>query len=568
MKKSTSIRVSVGAVSVALLLSGCTQSSDSGSGSKGGTLYILSQADQILHLDPQRNYTGEDLAFASGYLNRTLTQYTMSQDNAEASKLVADLATDVGKPTDDSKTWAFTLRDGVKWQDGKPVTCADVAYGVSRTFATDIITDGPVYAIQMLDIPKNGDGSSKYPGPYRATPSQQALFDNAVTCNGNKISFHLSNPSGDFNYAVTLSAFAPVRKDKDTGEKYDDTVLSTGPYKIQSYKKKSKLILVRNPYWSNDELRPAYPDVIEYDFSVPALAITQRLMADAGNDTQAVSPSNVEATQLKVVFSDDRYKDRRLDEYDPYAYYLAINTQKVPNVKHRQAILAAMNRAELLVINGGTFAGELADGFIKPNIGQDYAPTNLWGGLLGDDIAPEGNVDLAKKLIEESGEPFPNPLVFDYSQSSDTADKVAASIVASLARAGIKVTPNPLEPGGYYGFVLDDAKQGGMSGSGWAPDWANASTVIPELFSGSGGFNLSQYDDPKFNADVQKAKGLSNRDDQAKAWQRLNARAAELGLAVPTRFGREQRIQGSKVHGSYIWGPYGSYPYGALSVSQ
>jgi peptide/nickel transport system substrate-binding protein len=568
MKKSTSIRVCVGAVSVALLLSGCTKSSTSDSGSKGGTLYILTQAEQILHLDPQRNYTGEDLAFASGFLNRTLTQYTLSKDNNEASKLVADLATDTGTSSDNSKTWAFTLRDGVKWEDGKPVTCADVAYGVSRTFATDVITDGPTYAISLLDIPKT-DGSSNYPGPYKATAAQQALFDKAVVCEGNKITFHLANPAADFNYAVTLSAFAPVRKDKDTGEKYDDTVLSDGPYKIQSYKKKSKLILVRNSNWSasTDSLRPAYPDVIEYDFAVPPLVITQRLMADAGNDSWAISPDGVEPTQLSVVFNDAKYTNRRLNDYDPYVRYLAINTKKVPELKHRQAILAAINRAELRTIAGGTYAGDYADGVIKPNIGQDYAPTGLWDGLLGDTVSPKGNVALAKKLIAESGKPFPNPLVFDYSQSP-TGDKVAASIVASLARVGIKVKPNPLESGAYYGVVLDPAKQGGMSAGGWGPDWSNASTVIPELFTPAGGFNLSQYDNPAFTAEVQKAKAISDRAAQAKAWQALNTKAAQLALVVPTRFGKEQRIQGSKVQGAYIWGPYGSYPYGALSVSQ
>jgi len=566
MKKSTSIRVCVGAVSVALLLSGCTNSNNSGSGSKGGTLYILTQAEQILHLDPQRNYTGEDLAFASGFLNRTLTQYTMSKDNNEASKLVADLATDTGKSSNNSKTWEFTLRDGVKWEDGKPVTCADVAYGVSRTFATDIITDGPTYAISLLDIPKT-DGSSNYPGPYKATASEQALYDKAVVCEGNKITFNLANPTADFNYSVTLSAFAPVRKDKDTGEKYDNSVLSTGPYKIQSYKKNSKLILVRNPNWSNDDLRPAYPDVIQYDFAVQPLVITQRLMADAGNDAWAISPDGVEPTQLSVVFNDAKFTNRRLNEYDPYVRYLAINTQKVPEVKHRQAILAAMNRAELRTIAGGTFAGEYADGVIKPNIGQDYAATGLWDGLLGDVVSPKGNVALAKKLIAESGKPFPNPLVFDYAQSP-TADKSAASIVASLARVGIKVKPNPLESGAYYGVVLDPAKQGGLSAGGWAPDWSNASTVIPELFTAAGGFNLSRYDDAAFTADCDKAKAITDRAEQAKAWQALNTKAAELALVVPTRFGKEQRIQGSKVQGAYIWGAYGSYPYGALSVTQ
>ena len=93
----------------------------------GGTLTFLTLQDQLQHLDPQRNYTGEDLAFSSAYFARTLTAYKMSPDGVKAGELVGDLATDTGKPTEEGKTWAFTLRDGVKWEDGKDITCEGYA---------------------------------------------------------------------------------------------------------------------------------------------------------------------------------------------------------------------------------------------------------------------------------------------------------------------------------------------------------------------------------------------------------------------------------------------------------
>jgi len=555
MKKSTGIRFGVGAAALALLLTACGggSSSASGDGSKGGTLTFLTEAEQILHLDPQRNYTGEDLAFASGYLNRTLTQYTLSKDNNEASQLVADAATDTGTATNDGKTWSFTLKDGMKWQDGKDVTCEDFKYGVSRTFATDIITDGPTYAISMLDIAKDADGASIYKGPYVDDAAGQAAFDAAVVCEGNKITFNLAKPASDFNYTVTLSSFAAVRKDADTGEKYDDAVLSDGPYKIESYVKKDKLVLVRNDQWdpATDTLRPAYPDRIEYVFAQPAAVITERLMADSGDDAMALSPDSVDPAKLAVVFSDAKYEKRRFNELDPYVRFYSINTKKVPNVKHRQAILAAVNREELRKIAGGEYAGDYADGVVKPNIGADYAPTGLWDGLLGEKVDPTGNPELAKKLIADSGEAFPQPFVIDYGKS-EVNDKAVASMVASLAKAGIVATPNGIEPGAYYGVVLDPAKQGSMSAAGWAPDWVNASTVIPELFTPNGGFNLSQYDDAAFTAESEAAKVISDRAEQSKAWQALSKKSMELALALPTRFGKEQRLTGSKVGGTYI----------------
>ncbi|CAB4333108.1 MAG: hypothetical protein F2839_01860 [Actinobacteria bacterium] len=567
MKITTGTRFGVGAASIALLLTAC--GGGASGGAKGGTLTILTEAEQILHLDPQRNYTGEDLAFASGYLNRTLTQYTLSKDNNEASTLVADAATDTGTPSEGGKVWAFTLRDGLKWQDGSPVTCEDFAYGISRTFATDIITDGPTYAISMLDIAKDAEGDSVYKGPYVGDPATQALFDKAVACEGNKITFTLASPAADFNYTVTLSSFAAVPKALDKGESYDDAVQSNGPYKIESYVKKDKLVLVRNDQWSasNDSFRPALPDRIEYLFSQPAPVTTERLMADAGDDARAISPESVDPAKLASVFSDAKYEKRRFNEFDPYVRYYAINTKKVNNVKHRQAILACLDREVLRKIAGGDYAGEYADGVVKPNIGQDYAPTGLWDSLLGDVVPATGNVELGKKLIAEAGEAFPNPLVFDYGKS-EVADKAAAAVQSSLARCGITVQLNGLEPGGYYGVVLDPEKQGGMSAGGWGPDWLNASTVIPELFTPSGGFNMSQYDNAAFNQKVADAKVISDRAAQAKAWQDLNKEAAQLALVVPTRFGLEQRLVGSKVEGAYIWGPYGSWPYASLGVTK
>ena len=547
----------------------CGGGGTGGKAAKGGTLTLLTQSAQILHLDPQRNYTGEDLAFASGYLHRTLTAYTLSSNADTAGALVADLATDTGISSENGKVWKFTLREGVKWENGQPVTCEDVKYGVSRTFATSIITDGPTYAISLLDIPTAKDGSSVYKGPYVSQNNDVAAFDKAVTCDGSTVTFRLKQPQGDFNYTVTLLSFAPVPKAYDRGEKYDDRPLSNGPYKILTYQKKTKLVLVRNPNWSSstDSYRPAYPDRIEYLFGIQDALITERLISDAGDDQRALSPDSVVAAKLATVFGDERLKDRRFNELDPYVRYFAINTKKIPELKHRQAILAAANRAELRKIAGGKYAGDYADGVVKPNLSQDYAPTGLWDTLLGKAIGPEGDPAYARTLIKQSGKPFPNPITIDYPKSPEN-DKAAASLVAAFAKAGITAKPNGLEPGSYYGIVLDPAKQGALAAAGWGPDWLNASTVVPELFTPAGGFNLSRYDNAAFTKACQDARALTDRTAQAKRWQELNKQAAQAALVLPTRFGREQRLVGSKVVGAYIWSPYGSWPYASLAVAE
>ena len=104
---------------------------------------------------------------------------------------------------------------------------------------------------------------------------------------------------------------------------------------------------------------------------------------------------------------DPRFVDRSVDAFDPYVRYVAINTEKVPNQKHRQAIAVALNRAELITIAGGDFAGTIGDGVIKPNLATDYAESGMWVDMFGQAIPDTGDAELAKKLIAESGEPMP-----------------------------------------------------------------------------------------------------------------------------------------------------------------
>ena len=83
----------------------------------------------------------------------------------------------------------------------------------------------------MLDIPTDKDGNSVYKGPYVTAGNDQAAFNKAVECTDDKtVVFHLNQPVGDFNYTVTLLSFSPVPKSADTGEKYDDKPVSSGPY--------------------------------------------------------------------------------------------------------------------------------------------------------------------------------------------------------------------------------------------------------------------------------------------------------------------------------------------------
>jgi len=540
--------------------------SEGGTPTKGGTIHILSNGEQIAHLDPQRNYTGDDLAFAGSTMHRTLTSYAYAGGD-EGSGIVPDLATDLGTHNEDGTVWSFTLRDGGTFEDGSEITCADVAYGVSRTWASDVITDGPTYASSYIDA---GD----YPGPYKATAEQQAAYDKAVSCDGKTITFNLKVPVADFNYTTTLLAFSPVPKAADTGEKYDMKPVSSGPYKIESYTIGKSLVLVRNENWSKDSdpVRSANPDSFVYEFGLDEAVMDERMIKDAGDDQFAVA-AGIQPENLQTIFEDDAFKDRRVDYYDPFVTYTNLNVKNLSCVEIRKAIYLALDRDALRKAGGGPYTGDFADGYIKPALALDYKKSTLPDGLNTDGTA---NVEAAQAAMTAAETACPEVatrakagLSF-YRPATPVWDKAVAIWIDSLGKVGIKLKDEPVEPSVYWPTVMNPETDYDIARGGWAPDWANASTVIPELFSTNGGFNLTRNagdpDYAEFQTKVDAAKKELDRTKQGVMWQELNQFVVDRLWALPGTFTKAQSIWGSKVGNAYQWAPFGAFNYGDLYV--
>jgi peptide/nickel transport system substrate-binding protein len=554
---------------------------------RGGTLYLLVSADNqfaFASLDPTVVYTGMDGAFLDATLMRSLVSYTYSPATETADTLQPDLATDAGTPNANATQWTFNLRDGPKWQDGSKITCADIKYGISRAFAFEVFGDlgGPTYAIQDLDIPAdpNAVNGSQYPGPYTATSVQQALYDRAVVCDANTITFHLNRTVADFNYATTLGMF-PVKQSADTGDSYAQAgspppnFLSSGPYQIKSYAPGNggSLVLERNPYWNpaSDPVRKALPDSWEVDFGLDPVIVDQRLMASTGDDAMAVMYGSLQQADVPRIFADPHtpnpaFAGRAFSAYGPGVYYHWINTQKVPNVLQRQAIAVAYDRDALLGNAGGPFFGDLADGVIPPNMGVEYAPTGWATDLFKEPVPPEGNPDLARRLIERSGVPMPDPLTWDHPENP-VLDKNADVLINSLEQAGITVTARQIVSlKEYWAAVGNDDEVDGFGWSAWRYDWPNASTIIPPLFTDAAGFNLSRVHDQDFLDQVQDALTTVDRTAQAAKWQDLNREAMQRAYVVPLFNSLVYALGGTRVGPLYLSGPFSLLPFAEMGV--
>ena len=313
----------------------------------GGTLYYLTKRPAE-HMDPQRTYIGRDLANQSRLVYRTLTQYKSGTKDVSTT-IQPDLATDTGTASDSGKTWKFTLKDGVKWEDNSDITCEDLKYGISRTFATDVITGGPNYALQFIDVPKDAKGASIYKGPYVTDAAGQAAFDKAVTCEGKTITYKMSKPWGDFNLAVTMSAFAPYKKSQDKGDKSNYAIFSSGPYKAEGgvWVKDKGATFVRNTAYDpkTDTLRGSYPDKIIFQEGLADEVIAQRLISDQGNDKFAVSDRRVPPAMRPQIINSPAMKGRYENVLSPFVDYLVPNFKKMTDPKVRQALAISTDKS-------------------------------------------------------------------------------------------------------------------------------------------------------------------------------------------------------------------------------
>lgn len=247
----------------------------------GGTLNVGVRQD-VDYMDPARTYYGFSWDLHQ-LINRTLLQLPVGATYTSPAPL-PDMATSVPTGTDQNKTWTYTLKSGIKFQDGTPVTVADIKYSVERVFATDVINGGPTYLITFLcpgGTNKTG-GCDKYKGPYKDKGGLST-----ITTSGNTITFHLNQPFSEWNYVMAEFGTAPVEQKIDQnpktgGANYNLHVQATGPYKVASYVPNKHINLVRNSAWdkATDSIRTALPDKINVVTNYDPLTLDKDIIAN------------------------------------------------------------------------------------------------------------------------------------------------------------------------------------------------------------------------------------------------------------------------------------------------
>ncbi|MEU3857759.1 ABC transporter substrate-binding protein [Streptomyces sp. NPDC028722] len=497
---------------------------------KGGTIYSLDQFDMD-HLDPAQIYVSTEAAITVPIL-RGLTGYKI--DEKGGATLVGDAATDAGTMKDGGKTWSFTLKDGLKWEDGSEISSDDLRHTFERLFAP-FITEGPRYVQQWLV------GGDKYKGPYDGKKLDSIEVD------GKTITFHLTEARTDFNFTLAMRGYALVNKKHDTKEKYDKRPFACGPYKIGARSIGKSLTYVRNEHWDpkTDPIRNAYPDKYVFQFGFELLASTDRYISDRGNDQYAMSIFNeVAPERIAQVLTNATLKKRVLTEVDTVTYYWPINMTRIKDVKVRQAINYAWPHQQIQTINGGTATTEIATTILAP-VTPGYQKFDLYGTTK----KPGGDPVKAKALLKEAGK-VGQKLVIAF-QASDTQQKVAVAVKNALEAAGFKVVTKQVDKSTFYTQIGKIDNDFDLFGAGWSPDWPNGYSVFYPCWSGKnigdGRSNYAQLNDPSINRAIDAAAKIADTAAANKAWGNVDRQIMELAPVVPDYHKIRNWMHGSKV---------------------
>jgi peptide/nickel transport system substrate-binding protein len=562
-RSQTAILAGVAATAAGAALVGCGASSQvpgagSSSSSKatpvhqGGTLTVLDSSSLSatgFALDPAQSWS---LATTSmGLLNRRLTTWKIGRTGV--AKVVPDLATTTGTPSDGGRVWTYHLKHGIDFSNGQPITSQDFKYAIERTYAPSL-SGGENYQKPLIA------DTQGYDGPFggKSLPSIQ-------TPNSDTIVFHLNKPYGLWPWVVSTVSMSPVPAGKAPAATFAKHPITSGPYAVQSASQ-SQIVMVRNKYWkqSTDPNRSDGPNEIIFKLNQDPTVEAQTLISDDGSAESSFGADFVPPAQLAQIDNDPTAKSRLVTSPASPLEYLAVNmkSSQLQNPKVREALQYAIDRKSLIVAAGGPIAAEPATTLITPGI----------AGRVNYDMYPAGQTGdpaKAKQLLAQAGVHNLNLTLAVENLPVDTA--MAQAIQQAYQRAGIKVTLKTLAQDSYFGLVTgNNASAYDLSLASWQPDFPSAYDNIEPLFNsadiGNGNYNQSRLDDPAVDKLLNQAEQTINQGQSNALWAKADKMIMATGSVVPLVYNRNSFLRGSNVQNFYI-GTFPAYPiYTAVSL--
>jgi peptide/nickel transport system substrate-binding protein len=535
---------------------------------KGGTLKFANEGDWDT-LDPGETYYAYSWNFARLY-GRSLMMFK-SAPGKEGNQLVPDLAEAPGQSSDGAKTWTYKLRKGVKFDDGTEVTSADVKYAVLRSTDKQTFPNGPAY----WEAPDTGLAlPSGYKGPYK---SPNMNTDSAIeTPDKYTIVFHMKKPFAAFDYLAQQPDTMPVPKAKDTGAKYRNSIVSTGPYKFADLQPGKSFNLVRNDQWdpATDPNRKALPDRIEVTLSVNADDIDNRIIS--GDLDVAVTAVGVQPAAQSRVLQDPTLKDNADNPLGVRNWYTSINPTVAPlgNIECRKAIMYAMDHTGYQTAYGGQIAGgDIATTILPPSV-----PGHIDFDLYPSGPDHKGDLDAAKKSLEACGQPNGFQTNIAYRAERPKEKATAEAFQQALARVGIQLTLKPYPLGDYFAqyaglppYVVKNKL--GLALNGWAADWPDGFGFLSQIVDSrvirpNGGSSNTSVRIPEVDQMLDKALTELDTNKRNQDWGAIDKRVMEEAVIYPGVYSKSLLVRSKNATNIFVTDAYGEYDYLGLGAQK
>ena len=460
-------------VVLALLLivpAGCRQRSNA---------FVIALGDPIRTIDP----IGSPSVDAASERIRTLIFNTLVRKD-EKFDYSGELASDI-KRSDDGLTFTFTLRDGVKFHDGRVLSSADAKYTLDLVFSSNFAKSASFF---------EGTGAEK-----------RSYIKSVEAPDARTLVVTLTKP-----WVGLLSNLVPVAIiPKDSYESQKTHPLGSGPFKFIHYDNTQQVCDVEAfaEYW---EGAPKLQNV-----RVRVIPDMNALQAElqAGRVDIAPMPTSLSPDAVKRLEQDANLQVKVFSGSN--VYLLTLNTSSPPldNVKVRQAIAYSIDR-ESLVKN-------LLLGYAK--IAHSIIPEESWSYSTGTTYSYDPAK--AKRLLDEAGftDPdgdgpkmrFAKPVVYKLTGSSIAGRQYAGVIQNSLKEIGVPVEIQTPETN----TLFDELRRGNFQVA--ASQWVGGNQdpiFYKDLFASSEiptetrpSRNRSRYSNPELDKLLEEAVNTFDR---------------------------------------------------------
>jgi oligopeptide transport system substrate-binding protein len=461
-----------------VLLVGCGAFREKGGGGDPNALRINLQAE-ITDLD---STTTAD-AVSGGVLNNVMEGlYRLDQDEQPQPAMAKRV-----EISDDKLTYIFTLRDGVKWSNGDPVTAQDFEYAWLR--AMDPETAGQSSYLVSGYIrggSEFGAGEGSAEDVAIEAPDDRTL---RVT---------LENPTPFFLGLTALTPYLPQKKEfvERQGERYAQSaqaLLYNGPYTLTDFDPTEGATFVKNEnYWDKE--------------NVDIGRVEGKVVKDVASAVNLYEAGELDVTEISAQYVDEYEGSPAFEPMTVFATsYLDMNQDNPAfhNENIRKAMQIGFDRDALAdkILNDGSVG---AEGYIPPGMDsggpKDQTFREVAPEVLGGFDAERAR-ELYQQGVEEIGEePNLTLLVWDESTQRDVGTFLQSQFETNLgAKVEVRVVP--------FNYLDEQLAAGDYDFShlGWGAAYNDPLDLL-EIWTTDSPLNQSGFSNAEYDRLIANAK--------------------------------------------------------------